>query len=144
MDQVSVAAFDDLQNQLDELEELRRNILDHLRQFVYQGVYEDADGELQKDSPSSFRDPQCLQEACPIFSLRWRSGGRCWKASISIHNETVASYRQALKTNHEHIARFEAQLNRDWTGSASMIWWKSGGYPHRPEIPQPGGRSQQP
>lgn len=115
MDQVSVAAFDDLQNQLDELEELRRNILDHLRQFVYQGVYEDTDGELQKDSPSSSVIRGVFKSLSDLFAAlaeRWT----VLEGQISIHNETVASYRQALKTNHEHIARFEAQLNRELEG----------------------------
>ncbi|MDP4549200.1 hypothetical protein [Marinobacter sp. MDS2] len=115
VEKVSVAAFDDLQNQLDELEALRRNILDHLRQFVYLGVYEDTAGELQKDSPSSavIRDTfKGLSDLFAALTERWR----VLNEQISVHNETVASYVQALTSNHEFISRFEAQLNRELEG----------------------------
>lgn len=115
IEQVSAAAFDDLQDQLEALEDLRRSILDHLRQFVYQGVYEDSDGELQKDSPSTavIRDVfKSLSDMFAALTERWS----VLQEQVAIHNETVASYRQALKANHEHIARFEAQLNRELEG----------------------------
>ncbi|WP_431475259.1 hypothetical protein RVM24_08455 [Marinobacter sp. KM021] len=112
---VSAAAFDDLQTQLDDLEERRRNILDHLRQFVYLGIHEDSDGELQKDSPASSIIRETFKSLADLFAgmaERWQ----VLEEQIAIHNETVASYRQALKSNHEHIARFEAQLNRELDG----------------------------
>ncbi|QBM16514.1 hypothetical protein MARI_05960 [Marinobacter sp. JH2] len=115
VEKVSVAAFDDLQNRLDELDTLRRNILDHLRQFVYVGVYEDTAGELQKDSPSSavIRDTfKGLSDLFAALTERWR----VLNEQISVHNETVASYVQALTSNHEFISRFEAQLNRELEG----------------------------
>ncbi|WP_328187160.1 hypothetical protein [Marinobacter sp. OP 3.4] len=114
-ERISVAAFDDLQARLDDLEKLRLGILDHLRQFVYQDVYDDADGELQKDSPSSavIRDiVKALSDMFAAMTERWT----VLEEQIAIHNETVASYRQALKSNHEHISRFEAQLNRELDG----------------------------
>ncbi|QSP94330.1 hypothetical protein LPB19_14265 [Marinobacter salinisoli] len=115
IEKVSVAAFDDVQKQLDDLEEHRRNILDHLRQFVYLGIHEDGEGELQKDSPapSTLRETfKSLEDLFAGMTERWR----VLEEQIAIHNETVASYRQALKSNHEHIARFEAQLNRELDG----------------------------
>ena len=115
MEKVSAAAFDDLQTQLDDLEERRRNILDHLRQFVYLGIHEDADGELQKDGPASSVIRETFKSLSDLFagmSERWN----VLEQQVGIHNETVASYRQALKSNHEHIARFEAQLNRELDG----------------------------
>ena len=115
IERVSAAAFDDLQTQLDDLEERRRNILDHLRQFVYLGVHEDTEGELQKDSPASSVIRDTFKSLADLFagmSERWQ----VLEEQIAIHNETVASYRQALKSNHEHIARFEAQLNRELDG----------------------------
>lgn len=114
-DGVSVAGFDDLQTQLDDLEERRRSILDHLRQFVYLGILEDANGELQKDSPSSTHIREVFKGLADLFAglpEQWRM----LEEQIAIHNETVASYRQALKSNHEHISRFEAQLNRELEG----------------------------
>ncbi|WP_199457648.1 MULTISPECIES: hypothetical protein [unclassified Marinobacter] len=115
IERVSAAAFDDLQSQLDDLEERRRNILDHLRQFVYLGIHEDSDGELQKDSPTS----SIIREAFKSLSDLFAGMAERWSVleqQVGIHNETVASYRQALKSNHEHIARFEAQLNRELDG----------------------------
>ncbi|WP_029655597.1 hypothetical protein [Marinobacter daepoensis] len=115
VDEVSVSTFDDLQAHLDHLEERRRSILDHLRQFVYLGIHEDSDGELQKDSPSSSVIREAFKSLSDLFAgmiERWR----VLEEQIAIHNETVASYRQALKSNHEHIARFESQLNRELDG----------------------------
>ena len=115
IERVSAAAFDDLQSQLDDLEERRRNILDHLRQFVYLGIHEDSDGELQKDSPTSSVIRETFKSLSDLFAgmaERWS----VLEQQVGIHNETVASYRQALKSNHEHIARFEAQLNRELDG----------------------------
>lgn len=115
IERVSAAAFDDLQTQLDDLEERRRNILDHLRQFVYLGIHEDGEGELQKDSPATSVIRETFKSLADLFagmSERWR----VLEEQVAIHNETVASYRQALKSNHEHIARFEAQLNRELDG----------------------------
>lgn len=115
IEQVSVAAFDDLQTQLDDLEERRRSILDHLRQFVYLGIHEDTEGELQKDSPASSVIRETFKSLSDLFAgmvEQWN----VLEQQVGIHNETVASYRQALKSNHEHIARFEAQLNRELDG----------------------------
>jgi hypothetical protein len=115
IEQVSVAAFDDLQTQLDDLEERRRSILDHLRQFVYLGIHQDTEGALQKDSPTSsvIRDTfKSLSDLFAGMAERWSM----LEQQIGVHNETVASYRQALKSNHEHISRFEAQLNRELDG----------------------------
>ncbi|KPQ27353.1 MAG: GTPase of unknown function [Marinobacter excellens HL-55] len=115
VDQISASAFEELQKQLDDMEDLRRSILDHLRQFVYQGVYEDADGELQKDSPASSVIRDTFKNLADLFAglvERWQ----VHHEQIEIHNETVASYRQALTSNHEFISRFESQLNRELDG----------------------------
>ena len=115
IEQVCAAAFDDLQTQLDDLEERRRSILDHLRQFVYSGIHEDAEGGLQKDSPAS----SVIRETFKILSDLFAGMVERWNVleqQVGIHNETVASYRQALKSNYEHITRFEAQLNRELGG----------------------------
>jgi len=115
VDQVSESAFEELQGRLDELENLRRSILNHLNQFVFQGLLEDREGELQKDSPAS----SAIREAFKALSDLFASMTEEWRVhheQIEVHNETVASYRQALKSNHEHIARFEAQLNRELEG----------------------------
>ncbi|WP_375192106.1 hypothetical protein [Marinobacter sp.] len=115
IERVSAAAFDDLQTQLDDLEKRRLAILGSLNQFINLGIHEDKDGELQKDSPATSVIRETFKSLADLFagmSERWR----VLEEQVSIHNETVASYRQALKSNHEHIARFEAQLNRELDG----------------------------
>jgi len=115
MDQVSVSAFDDLQAKLDDVETLRRSILNNLNQFVFQGLLSDGEGELQKDSPPV----SAIRDAFKVLSDLFASLAEDWQVyqeQVEIHNETVASYRQALKSNHEHIERFEAQLNRELDG----------------------------
>ncbi|WP_417517493.1 hypothetical protein [Marinobacter sp.] len=115
VEEVCAARFDDIQRQLDDLDKLRISILTHLRYFIYEGVLDDSEGELQKDSPSStvIRDTfKALSDLFDALGERWQ----VLEEEIAIHNETVASYRRALKTNHDHIARFEAQLNRELAG----------------------------
>ncbi|MDX1696392.1 MAG: hypothetical protein R3208_21680, partial [Ketobacteraceae bacterium] len=115
IERVSAASFDDLETQLDDLEKRRRAILDCLNQFVFLGIHSDSDGELQKDSPTSLVIRETFKSLSDLFAgmvERWN----VLEQQVGIHNETVASYRQALKSNHEHIARFEAQLNRELDG----------------------------
>ncbi len=115
IDQVSESAFEELQGRLDELENLRRSILNHLNQFVFQRLLQDSDGELQKDAPAS----SLIRDAFKALADLFAGLAEEWQVhheQVEIHNETVASYRQALKSNHEHIARFEAQLNRELDG----------------------------
>lgn len=115
LEQVSDTAFDSLQDQLDAQEELRRNILEQLRQFVHLGIHEDSKGELQKDCPATSVIATSVKSLADLFADMTEH----WQVhheQVEIHNETVASYRQALKSNHEHIARFEAQLNRELEG----------------------------
>lgn len=115
IEKISVVAFDDLQAQLNELDDLRRDILDHLRRFAYEGIHEDADGELQMDSPGSSVIRQAFRSLSDLFAgLAERR--QIQEEQVGIHNETVASYRQALKSNDEHITRFESQLNRELDG----------------------------
>ncbi len=112
---VSPAGFDGLQIQLDKLEASRRNILDNLNQFVYQGIHEDSEGELHKDSPAVSVIREAFKSLSDLFAgmtERWQ----VLEEQVAVHNETVASYRQALKSNHEHIERWEAQLNRELKG----------------------------
>lgn len=115
VEQVSVVAFDDLQAQLYDLEQVRRDILEGLRRFADHHILDDLDGELQKDSPTASVIREAFKGLTDLFASldgRWD----VLRKQIAIHNETVASYRQALTTNDEHIARFEAQLNRELEG----------------------------
>lgn len=115
VEQVSVAAFEDLQDQLDDLERLRLQILDQLRQFVFLQIWEDRDGELQKDSPQAGAIRKVFRALSDLFAGLAEQRAML-EQQIAVHNETVASYRQALIANHDHIARFEAQLNRELEG----------------------------
>jgi GTPase SAR1 family protein len=112
---IASARLDDILGQLDELDRLRLTILEHLRQFVFQGIYQDSDGELQKDSPSNTVIRGLVKSLADLFAAL-DDQNAVLREQIATHNETVASYRQALKSNAEHIGRFETQLNRELEG----------------------------
>lgn len=117
VEKVSTAYLDDIRNNLDTLDELRGKILNSLRRLVSQGIYEDNEGELESDSPNW----QAIREAFKALSDTFDAQVEQWRVlekEIDAHNETVASYRQAIKSNAEHIQRFEAALNRELEGVA--------------------------
>ncbi|WP_165856288.1 hypothetical protein [Marinobacter sp. JSM 1782161] len=112
---VSVARLDDIRSGLEELEQLRFNILESLRRLINKGIGEDREGLLESDSPSWQAIRDTFKALADLFAGLAESG-RVLREQIDSHNETVASYRQALKANSEHIQRFEAALNRELDG----------------------------
>lgn len=112
---IASARLDDILEQLDELDRQRLSILEHLRQFVFQGIYQDREGELQKDSPANSVIRDLVKALADLFGAL-DDQNAVLREQIATHNETVASYRQALKSNAEHIRRFETQLNRELEG----------------------------
>ena len=117
IDAVSAARLDEIRANLDELDELRLSILNSLRHLVSREIYGDKEGALESDSPRW----QAIREAFKALSDIFDAQDGHWellKKEIDIHNESVASYRLALKGNSEHIKRFEAALNRELEGVA--------------------------
>jgi len=112
---LTVLALDDIARQLDELTELRQSILNHLRHFEREGILEDREGELQHDSPTAAVIRENFHRLEQVFT-ELTEQEHLLRGQITAHNETVASYRQALKANSEHIRRFENQLNGELDG----------------------------
>lgn len=112
---LTVLALDDIARQLDELTELRQSILNHLRHFEREGILEDREAQLQHDSPTAAVIRESFQRLDQVFT-ELTEHEQLLRGQITAHNETVASYRQALKANSEHIRRFENQLNGELDG----------------------------
>lgn len=112
---LTLVALDDIARQLDELTELRQSILNHLRHFEREGTLEDREAQLQHDSPAAEVIRESFQRLAQVFS-ELTEQEQLLRGQITAHNETVASYRQALKANSEHIRRFESQLNGELEG----------------------------
>ncbi|WP_235937747.1 hypothetical protein [Marinobacter caseinilyticus] len=112
---LTVVHLDDIGQRLEALIELRHAVLNHLRHFVLVGILEDGDGQLQLDSPPATDIRDAFQRLGEAFS-ELAEQEQLLTGQIKAHNETVASYRLALKANHEHIRRFENQLNGELDG----------------------------
>jgi hypothetical protein len=101
-----------IEQALQEFEELRSRILNELRHFAHAGILKDEEGALQYDSPSAGAIRQAFDTLDTLFG-ELPSRREILHEQIASHNETVASYRQALKVNYEHISRFERRLNEE-------------------------------
>ncbi|QTF91160.1 hypothetical protein [Halomonas sp. BM-2019] len=100
---------------LHELDLQRLRVLDLLKDFVRAGVLPDDEGQLQHESPGA----AVIRGACEQLGLLYRELPRhreLLQEQVASHNETVASYRQALRANAEHIQRFERRLNDELEG----------------------------
>lgn len=115
IEKVSAALLDDIHQKLDQMDELRLKILNSLSRLVAQGLYEDTEGELESDSPSWHSIKKAFKALSDTFSAQIEQR-QVLEKEIEAHNETVASYRQSIKSNAEHIQRFEAGLNRELEG----------------------------
>tara|TARA_R100000306_G_scaffold2043_1_gene5044 strand:- start:27974 stop:31120 length:3147 start_codon:yes stop_codon:yes gene_type:complete len=98
--------------QLEDFEQLRMTVLSHIREFAMVGIIDHGDGQRTHESPSSATIREAYQALETIFS-ELPARRELLRKQIQGHNETVASYRQALKANDEHIRRFERSLNKE-------------------------------
>jgi len=117
VDDLSTSRLDDIIETLEQMAEVRQRILNDLRHFVREGILDDAQGSLQQDSPSSAAIRDAFRALSDVFAEVKEQQG-VLREQVLAHNETVASYRQALKANFEHIRRFEGQLNQELDGVA--------------------------
>ena len=109
------ARFEDLEEQLNEMEDCRNRVVKRLRDLLNGGVLDDTHEGVIEDSPSRSVMSSAFQGAKEAFEgleKRWE----ILRERVDAHNETVASYQQALKVNEDHIRRFENQLNRELDG----------------------------
>ncbi|TVP53465.1 MAG: hypothetical protein EA349_13650 [Halomonadaceae bacterium] len=115
--ELSVTRLDEIVLTLEQVADLRQRILGDLRDFVREGILEDASGSLQQDSPTSSAIRERFVALTEVFA-EVREQEEVLREQVLAHNETVASYRHALKANYEHIRRFENQLNSELDGVA--------------------------
>lgn len=113
--ELSVTRLDDITRTLEQMSDLRQAILNDLRHFVRERILEDLEGALQHDNPSSAMMEGAFRALADVFA-EVEEQRDVLREQVSAHNETVASYRHALKANFEHIRRFEGQLNVELEG----------------------------
>jgi hypothetical protein len=103
-----------LQSGLQQVEALRLEIIDSLREFA-RAEFIDVDTELFKPSPISSIIHQSYLNLTQVYDEL--EGQRLLlRTKTKSHNESVSNYVDILDKNFEHINRFENQLNRSFKG----------------------------
>ncbi|MGJ8594213.1 MAG: hypothetical protein ACSHXF_16810 [Aquaticitalea sp.] len=103
-----------LQSGLQQVEVLRLEIIDSLREFA-RAEFIDVDTELFKPSPIPSIIHQSYQNLTQVYDEL--EGQRLLlRTKTKSHNESVSNYVDILDKNFEHINRFENQLNRSFKG----------------------------
>ncbi|MBU2869729.1 hypothetical protein [Colwellia sp. E2M01] len=103
-----------LQNGLQQVEVLRLEIIDSLREFA-RAEFIDVDTELFKPSPIPSIIHQSYINLTQVYDEL--EGQRLLlRTKTKSHNESVSNYVDILDKNFEHINRFENQLNRSFKG----------------------------
>lgn len=103
-----------LQTDLQQVEQLRTNIIESLKEFAREGFIE-ADPELFNSNPLPGVIHQSYTNLKQVFDeLEGQQG--LLRSKTKLHNESVSNYVDILDKNFEHIHRFENQLNRAFQG----------------------------
>ncbi len=92
--------------------DLREKLLFGLQSFINERVIDDEKG-IFAESP----DRKAISETFNLLADTFANlAGRrnMLSEQVRIHNESVQGYANILQQNHEHIKRFEKQLNRDF------------------------------
>ncbi len=110
---ISMQDFDQVDNDIRQIEKLRDKIINELRESVHEGIIED-DGEIRTQAPTSRSVKHCMQRISDVYSELSKQE-QVLTLQVHEHNESVASYIKVLTDNHEHVQRFESQLNRDFS-----------------------------
>ena len=103
-----------LQNDLQQVDHLRAQILEGLREFA-RDKFIDLDNDLFSPSPM----PSTIYQAYTNVKQIYDELAGQWqllKSKTRSHNESVSNYVDILEKNFEHISRFENQLNRSFEG----------------------------
>jgi hypothetical protein len=104
---------DTLSRNLNLVTELGNTLVQGLRLFIIEQVIGDEQGIIA-ESP----DAQAISATFGLLKDTFNNlGGRrnILVEQVRTHNESVQGYANILKKNHEHIKRFENQLNRDFS-----------------------------
>ncbi len=103
-----------LQHDLQQVDQLRGQILEGLRDFARDGFI-----ELEDDLFNSSPVPSTIHQAYANVKQIYDELEGQWhllKSKTRSHNESVSNYADILEKNFEHISRFENQLNRSFEG----------------------------
>ena len=104
--------LNDLAKNLQLVSDLGSKLLFNLREFVTDGVIEDEHG-VMAESP----DRKTIIESFNQLQLTFKnlpSRRLLLSEQVRTHNESVQGYTNILQKNHDHIKRFERQLNSDF------------------------------
>ncbi|MCJ8270459.1 MAG: hypothetical protein MJK04_13775 [Psychrosphaera sp.] len=110
--ELTAAVLKQINEDLIAVSELGNKLLFGLRHFVTEQVIEDERG-IMAESP----DRKAIVETFNLLIDTFNNlpGRRnVLQEQVRTHNESVAGYANILQKNHEHIKRFEQQLNRDF------------------------------
>jgi hypothetical protein len=109
---VTEAVLTQITQDLTSVSELREKLLRGLQSFITERVIED-EKNIFTESP----DRKAISETFGLLADTFANlpGRRNVLAEqVRTHNESVQGYANILQKNHEHIQRFEKQLNRDF------------------------------
>jgi len=109
--------LDAIELDLEDLELRRREILEALRYFAQAGMLAEHAEALHYEHPDAGVLAAAFEELRVVFA-ELPEQRRLLQERIGSHNESVASYRQALKVNAEHVERFQRRLNTELEGVA--------------------------
>ncbi len=110
--ELTAAVLKQINEDLIAVSELGNKLLFGLRHFVTEQVIEDERG-IMAESP----DRKAIVETFNLLIDTFNNlpGRRnVLQEQVRTHNESVQGYANILHKNHEHIKRFEQQLNRDF------------------------------
>ncbi|KAF7772322.1 hypothetical protein PCIT_a2374 [Pseudoalteromonas citrea] len=103
-----------LQNDLRQVDHLRAQILEGLREFA-RDEFIDLDNDLFSPSPMPSTIYQAYSNVKQVYE-ELEGQRQILKSKNRSHNESVSNYVDILEKNFEHISRFENQLNRSFEG----------------------------
>lgn len=103
-----------LQNDLRQIDHLRAQILEGLREFA-RDEFIDLDNDLFSPSPMPSSIYQAYNNVKQVYE-ELEGQWQILKSKTRSHNESVSNYVDILEKNFEHVSRFENQLNRSFEG----------------------------
>lgn len=111
--ELTTGELNELSDNLIKVTELGSKLIIGLREFITERVVEDDHGVVA-ESP----DRHAIKETFRNLQVTFAdlpSRRNVLAEQVRTHNESVQGYANILQKNHEHIKRFEAQLNRDFS-----------------------------
>lgn len=105
--------LNEISDNLIKVSELGNTLIMGLREFIGEQVIEDEHG-VMAESPDRHAIKETFRNLEVTFA-NLQSRRNVLAEQVRTHNESVQGYANILHKNHEHIKRFEAQLNRDFS-----------------------------